>query len=65
MQTIQAMILDELARWEKAQKDIMAVLTTNDNLTVADHSRLQYAQGLISHEIAKCKTALAEYPNVN
>jgi hypothetical protein len=64
MQTTQAVILDELARWEQAQKDIETVLTMDD-LAVANHSRLKRVQGLIAQEIAKYKAALAEYPNMN
>jgi hypothetical protein len=64
MQTTQAMILDELARWGQAQKDLEAILSTAE-LTVNEHSRLKRVHELVAQEIAKYKAAIADYPNAN
>jgi hypothetical protein len=63
MQTTQAMILDELARWEQAQKNLEAVMA--GDLSVRDHGRLKRVQELVAQEIAKYKAAITDYPNAN
>jgi hypothetical protein len=59
MQTTQALIRAELARWQQCQTDIKGLLAM-PGLTLVNESRLKRLQRAVEDQIAECLTALQE-----